>query len=43
MVKAIIKLKLNKNKTTFGANEIHAPVRRKFTKRKIIILEIDDF
>lgn len=41
-VKPIIKKELNKKEQIIEAKEIHAPVRKKFRKRKIITLGIDD-
>lgn len=42
IIKPIIKKELNKKEQIIEAKEIHAPVRKKFPKRKIITLGIDD-
>lgn len=41
-IKPIIKKELNKKDQIIEAKEIHAPIRKKFPKRKIVTLGIDD-
>ena len=41
-IKPIVRKELNKKEQIIEANEIHGPIRKKFPKRKIITLEIDD-